>query len=209
MVLQLQGLYAQSDAVFGEALAVSLEHGSNTSSQTCQLRHGIGQNLRLEHRYAEAIEQLRALTRDECMPSESDIDIWRPQVLADLSQAQLDNGDAAAAYATATQALEYGHKALRDSYLLAIPLFAMARAALALERASEAEPLLRQALALRGAVHPANDPRLVEVKVSLFNALKAQKKDDETRALSDEIEPLLSASTTPYAADLRARLNSL
>ena len=50
------------------------------------------------------------------MVGQADNDAWRPQALGDLSQAQLENGDAAAAYATAQQALDYGRKALRRSH---------------------------------------------------------------------------------------------
>jgi hypothetical protein len=46
----------------------------------------------------------------------------------------------------------------------------------------------------------------LEVKVGLVDALEALKKADEARALRAEIEPLLKASTSPYAAELRERL---
>ncbi|MFI4969981.1 MAG: protein kinase [Lysobacterales bacterium] len=209
LVLQLQGAYAQSDAVLGEALTVSLEHGSNTSYETCELRQSIGQNLRLEHRYAEAIEQLLALTRDTCMPSESDTDIWRPQVLANLSEAQLDAGDTEGANLTADTAMGYARRGFSaHHYRLGIVLFAQARARLAIGKPAEAERLLREALAVRSPPHPANDPRVLEVKVALANALTAQRKTDEARTLSAGIEPLLQALKSPYAADLRARLAS-
>lgn len=207
LVLQLQGAYAQSDAVFAEALSVSLDHGSNTSRLSCELRRSIGQNMRLEHRYAEAIEQLQALTRDACMPSASETDNWRPQVLADLSEAQLDAGDAASANSTADLAMSYARKVFPSHYYkLGMPLFAQARARLALGKPAEAEPLLREALAVRSPPHPANDPRVLEVKVALVNALVAQHKDAEAQTLHAEIEPLLKASSSPYAADLLARL---
>ena len=133
-------------------------------------------------------------------------DAWRPRALADLSQAQLDSGEAAAAYATATQALAYGRKALKDNYELAIPLFALARTAQALERPTEAEPLLREALALRSPVHPPDDPRILEVKVAMVSTLRAQQKIDESDRLRADIDAVLTASTTPYAAELRERL---
>ncbi len=82
----------------------------------------------------------------------------------------------------------------------------MARAALALERPAEAEPLLREALALRSKVHPQDDPRILEVKVGLISALRAQQKADEADSLSAEVEPLLADSSTPYAMELRTRL---
>ena len=206
-VLQLQGLYAQSDVVFGEALAASLEQGSNTSYEACRFRHEIGQNLRLEHRYIEAIEQLQALTRDACMPPGNDTDIWPPQVLATLSEAQLDAGDAATASNTADTAMTYARKAFSPRHFrLGIPLFAQARSKLALKKSSEAEALLREALALRSPPHPAADPRVLEVKTALVNALDAQGKTDEARMLRAEIEPVLKASSSPYATDLLARL---
>jgi serine/threonine-protein kinase len=95
---------------------------------------------------------------------------------------------------------------LSGRYQLGFPLFAMARVALALKRAGEAEPLLREALALRSAVHPADDPRILEVKVGLINALTALKKNEEASALRNEIEPLLKASPSSYAVELRQRL---
>jgi serine/threonine-protein kinase len=207
LVLQLQGLYAQSDAVFGEALALSLEHDSNTSFGACGLRHRIGQNLRLEHRYAKAVELLQALTSSACMPSEDDTDIWRPQILADLSQAQLDAGDAAGANTTADKAMGYARKGFSPPhYQLGIVLFAQARTRLAIGKPAEAEPLLREALVARSSVHPANDPRVLEVQVALVNALTAQQKTVEAQNLAVAIAPLLRASTHPYLADLRARL---
>ncbi|HSE11151.1 MAG TPA: serine/threonine-protein kinase [Rudaea sp.] len=204
IVLGYQGRYAEAEKLFRDAMATL--GGAPTSLMACGLRRDIGTALWQQHRYAEAIAQLEALTTDACMVGLTESDAWRPQALADLSQAQLDNGDAAAAYATARQALDYGHKALIGSYLLGAPLFAMGRAALAQERASEAEPLLRQALALRRTVHPADDPRILEVEVGLINALSALDKTGEADALRAEVEPRLNASALPYSTDLRGRL---
>jgi len=194
--------------LFRDALAIQLEGAAPTSFSACGLRRDIGTVLAQQHRYSDAVTQLQALTTDACMVGLADNDSWRPQALADLSQAQLGNGDAAMAYATAQQALGYGHKALKNNYALATPEFALARAALALDRPAEAEPLLREALALRSAVHPADDPRILEVKVALINSLRALRKIDEARLLAAEVEPLLMASTSPHAAELRERLTS-
>jgi len=207
LTLGFQGRYSEAEALFRDALAIQLEGAPITSFAACGLRRDIGTVLAQQHRYTEAIAQLQALKIDACMVGLTDSDPWRPQALADLSQAQLDNGDAAVAYATAQQALDYGHKALQNTYHLGIPLFALARAALALERAPEAEPLLRQALALRSTVHPADDPRILEVKVALIAALTALRKTDDAEILTAEVGPVLRASATPYSADLRKRLD--
>jgi serine/threonine-protein kinase len=207
--LQLQGRYPESDAVFHEALAISLEHGSLTSFSACGLRQKIGQNLRLEHHHAEAIEQLQALTQDACLQSLKENDQWRPSVLAALSEAQLDSGDVAGANLTAESAMAYARKAfpLRH-FRLGIELFALARAKLAAGEPAQAELLLREALTIRTPPHPFDDPRVLEVKVALVNALTAQDKTDEARSLTAEVEPPLSASRSPYAADLRTRLTA-
>jgi tetratricopeptide (TPR) repeat protein len=205
VVLGLEGRYREAEELFRDALAIQLEGAAPTSFSACGLRRDIGTALAQQHRYADAIAQLLALTKDACMVGLADNDSWRPQALADLSQAQLDNGDASAAYATAQQALDYGHKA-QKSYMLGNPLFAMARAKSAQKRAAEAEPMLREALALRGSVHPYDDPRILEVKVELINALSSLGKTDEAAALRAEVKPLLEASASPYATELRERL---
>ena len=91
---------------------------------------------------------------------------------------------------------------------LGTPLFALARADLALGHASEAEALLREAIAVRSPPFPPADPRILEIKVPLVRALDALGRADEARALRAEIEPALKASASPYAADLLAQLNS-
>jgi len=111
------------------------------------------------------------------------------------------------AFATAQQAADFGAKALHNSYLLGYPLFAMARVLLAQGHPEQAEPLLRQALALRAAVHPADYPRVLEVEVALANSLAAQNRPDEAATLSAVIEPLLNSVATAYRADLRQRLH--
>ena len=206
VVLVLEGRAVEAEAQFRQALSILLEAGTQTSLMACGLRRDIGGAMAQQHRYAEAVAQLQALTTDACMVGLAESDAWHPQALADLSQAQLDNGDAAAARATAQEALAHGRGALKDSYLLGVPLFAMARVALAQAHAAEAEPLLRQALVLRSAVHPPDDPRVLEVKVGLINALRALERQDEAKQLSDEVEPPLRASASPYAADLLRRL---
>ena len=90
--------------------------------------------------------------------------------------------------------------------MLAVPQFALARVLLAQAQPAEAEPLLRAALELRSVVHPPDDPRILEVKVGLISALRAQQKAKESNLLSAEVEPLLAASSTPYATELRTRL---
>jgi hypothetical protein len=47
---------------------------------------------------------------------------------------------------------------------------------------------------------------VLEVEVALAGALRALHRDDEADALEATIEPVLAASASPYAADLRARL---
>jgi eukaryotic-like serine/threonine-protein kinase len=209
LALAYQGRYDAAEALFRRALAIATARDSATSLVACGLRHDIGRTLRQEHRYAEAVNQLMALTRDACMVGLDERDSWRPQALADLSQAQLAAGQTGSAYATARQAMHYGDETLRGNYLQAIPLFALGRAALARGRGAEAEEALRKALQLRRRMHPDSDPRVVEIEVDLVGALLLQGKTDEARALASEARTGLGTSSTSYAAELRDRLAGL
>ena len=127
--------------------------------------------------------------------------------LAGLSETELDGGDVAAARASAESSLALARRTLpAGHFLIATPLFALARANLAERRAADAEPLLREALSLRSRIEPAADPRVLEVEVALVDALAGQGRATAARALRAEIERPLRASKSPYAVELRARL---
>jgi hypothetical protein len=127
--------------------------------------------------------------------------------LAGLSETELDGGDTTAARASAESSLALARKVLPSGhFLIAMPLFALARADLAERRPGDAEPLLREALSLREPIEPAADPRVLELKVALVDALEGQGHVPAARALRAELEAPLRASRSPYAADLRARL---
>lgn len=208
MALAFQDRLSEAEKILRDALSITLEHGNDTTFQACGLRRDIGQILRREHRYAEAVTQLSSLTKDACLIGLSERDVWRPGALADLSLAQLDAGDAAAAYASATQSVLFGRKTLRDNYGLGVSLYAFGRAAMAVEHDEEAEPALREALSLRSRVYSATDPRLLEVQVALAGALRARHETDEARLLTAQIAPMLEASKSAYAAELREQLRT-
>lgn len=203
--LMLAGHYDAAEQTLRETLAIQLEHDPATSLKVKTLQALLGTLLRLQHRFPEALELLEEATT---LPSPlKDNDVWRPIALARLSEAQLDAGDAAAAEATARSALEYSRKAFTpDHYKNGFALFALARTELALGRAADAEPLLREALKVRSPPHPATHPYVLEVEVALAQVLAAQHKAGEARALKSTLESSLQACSSPYAADLRARL---
>jgi serine/threonine-protein kinase len=187
-----------------------LEKAAPASQYLARIRGELGDLLRLQHRHAAAVREIDAATTKftavlNSAGSESNPIL--PVLQAQLSEAELDAGDPVKAQATATRALASGRSALPPhNYRLGSPLFALARAELALGHATNAESLLREALAVRSPPHPSTDPRVLEVKVALINALEAQHRQDEADDLRAGIEPLLAASKSPYAVDLRARL---
>lgn len=125
-----------------------------------------------------------------------------------LGEAELDAGRAEAAARTASKALAAARELVpARNFELGIPLYALARARLATGHAAEAEPLLREALAVRSPPYPGDDPRVLEVEVALATTLRALHRDDEADALEAKVVPALAASASPYAADLRARLD--
>ena len=161
--------------------------------------------LRLERRYDEAHTVLQqALTALPEKPTPT-----RVALLAYLAEVQFESGDASAAIDTATKSLAMARTTLPEHNLqLGYPLLALGNAKLATGHADEAEPLLREALAVRSPPNPPGDPRVLEVEVPLYQAMMQNGRVDEARALRQRIEPLLRALDTAYAKALLARLDA-
>jgi tetratricopeptide (TPR) repeat protein len=203
----LSGKYDEAERTLRETLAIQLEHDPPTALKVKTLQALLGELMCLQHRYAEA---LVLLTEATTLSSPlKDNNTWWPIALAWLSDAQLGTGDATTAAVTAQRALDSSHKAFTsDHYKIGFALYALARADLALRRAADAEPLLREALKVRSPPHPATHPRVLEVQVALVQALAAQGKREPASTLTSQIKPRLQASSSPYAADLLARLGT-
>lgn len=208
--LQLQGRHAESEAAFRHALAIEGPHEPPSSRWLNRDRANLGNLLRWDHRYAEALVELRG-ARAALGTSVKGTDPIVSQLLAQLSEAELDGGNREQAASIADDALSMARSGLpADNYRLATPLFALARAKLALGKPAAAEPLLREALSVRGSPPlPAADLRVLELKVGLAVTLAALGKDAEAQALAAEAKPLLLAQSSPYAKELRARLAPL
>lgn len=204
--LQLQGHYEEAEHAYRTALTIQAAREPADSRWLNRDRAYLGELLRLQHRYAEAVHELRsAIEAVKTSPGDSDPILTGMQTA--LAEAELDNGDPERAKAIAAHALDMARTFLpRGNYRLGTPLFVLARCELALQRPAAALPLLREAYSVRNPLFPPHDSRMLEVKVSLAAALAGLKQIKEAHALMDEIEPLLSASTSPYASDLQARL---
>jgi tetratricopeptide (TPR) repeat protein len=207
--LVLAGRYDEAERAVRATLAIQEKHEAPNAQWLNLTRGALGNLLRLQHRHAEALEQLRAANA-AVQSAGGTANPWLAQLGAQLSEAELDAGNVAQARRIAADVLAAARKSLPEANVrLAAPLFAMARAELALGHAAESEALAREALAIRSALLPARDPRLLEVKVALINALAAQERVAEAKALSAEIRPVLAGLSSPYAADLRERIGSL
>lgn len=205
LALQYGGDYEQAEVTLRETLAIDRKSYPPDSEWLNQDRGYLGNLLRLRHRRAEALEELHAALAAVNAAGRG-ADPVTALLHAQLAEAELDAGDAAKAQATASKALELARAALPAHNIgLANALFALGRAELALEHDAIAEPLLREALAVRSPL-AHNDPRVLEIKVALVDAIRARGVDAEVAALRAEVEPMLAASASPYAADLRERL---
>jgi eukaryotic-like serine/threonine-protein kinase len=202
----LQGRFAPALEDFREALSIATEGNPTASPLMGLLRAEIGNTLRLQHRYPEALEELR-LAAATFTAAIAPTNPWRPNVLAALSEAQLDSGDPVQAQATAQDALSYANRAIAPDHVFSgIARYALARAELSLGHFEAAEVLLRATLALRSTTYPPNDIRVLETKVELMRALHAQAKDADAQALKIDIGPALKATGSPYARDLELRM---
>jgi serine/threonine-protein kinase len=206
--LTLAGRYDDADAALRKALEIQKGRSGDNPVRMAFVHAELGNLLRLRHRVDEALALLEpaATVFDDGAFSGSTV---RAAVLTALSEAQLDGGDADAARSSAGKALEAARATLPPRhFLLGAPLFALARAELALGSPQSAETLLQEALEVRQSTHAVDDPRMLEVQVARIVALSALGRDHEAAALRAGIEPRLRASQLPYAADLRARLRA-
>jgi len=204
--LTLQGRYEEAEQALRSALAIEEKHEAPNAQWLNLTRGALGNVLRLQHRREEALQALRgaATTVERKNPNS-----WLAQLDAQLAEAELDAGHLDEAHRAATDALAAARKTVpAGNVRLAAPLFALARAELARGNAGAAEALAREALAIRNALLPARDPRVLELKVALANALAAQGRAAEAKTLQAEIHPVLAALRSPYADDLKARLEA-
>jgi serine/threonine-protein kinase len=203
-VLRWRGHMQEAESVVRHAIAIEEKHEPPSSGWLNRDRSSLADFLRMDRRYDEALREASAAVaaRTGAKP-----DPIQPLLLARLSLAELDAGDATTARATAADSVAMARSVFTPKHLnLSTPLLALGRADLAEGHADEAEPLLREALAVRSPPFPPGDPRVVEVKVFLVEALEALGRTEESAAIRSEIEPLLNASRSPYESDLLARL---
>ncbi len=207
LTLMLLGRYGDAKVAIEKAVEITQRAGAPSALKTADHRILLGQLLARENHRDDALVLIEAAAKAYEHANASD---WgRPLALAALSEAQLDTGQTDAAYATAQTSLAQIRKLLPPkNFRIGTPLLALARADLALNRATEAEVLLREALAVRSPPYPASDPRTLEVQVELVNALNALGRSEDARKLRGEIEPVLAASNSPYATILKQRLGS-
>jgi serine/threonine-protein kinase len=203
-VLRWRGHYAEAEAEMRHAVAIEAKHEPPSSGWLNRDRAALGDILRVQHHYDEALREISA-----AVAARGDVkaDPIQVTLLMRLSFAQLDAGNAMIARQTAENSVAMAQAIFPAKHFnRATPTYALARADLALGRAAEAEPLLRETLALRSPPYPPSDLRVVEVKVSLVDALTALNRAAEARGFREEVEPVLKASDSPYAAELLARL---
>ena len=201
----LEGRYADAQGDLAGALAVVLAHGSAESPQVANTRADLGTLLRAMHRHDDALSMLTQA--NAAFGHIGSPDRGQIVALAGLSETELDGGGTAAAIEHGQASLALARRILPPGhFLIATPLFALARAELAVNRHADAEALLREALALRRPLLPASDPRVLEVEVALVAALDGEGRTAPARQLRSEVERHLRSLRTPYADDLRKRL---
>ena len=199
------GRYDEAESLLREALALALSEPPDTITARA-IKGALGDLMRLRGRHDEALALLREAA--DYPADTSPTSMWRPIVVAQRSEAELDAGDITAAMASALQALDFATRAYpADDFRRGFALYSLARAQLAAAKPVDAEPLLREALKLRQPPFPNSHPRVLEVEVALAQALSAQGKPAEAVAMRTRIEPLLQEASAPYAAELRTRLD--
>ena len=203
--LRWAGRYDEAIPMLRRAIAIETRHEPADSGWLNRDRGTLGDMLRQQGRYVEALNELdeAARARRGAKP-----DPLLASLMAQLAQAQLDTGSTEAAYDSATRAVGIARGLYHDNqWGLGYPLFSLARVELARGHAEVAEGLMREALASRSAL-PRADAHVLEIQATRVGALASLGRDSEARDLRAAIEPLLVASASPYAAILRRRLEA-
>ncbi len=207
LTLMLTGRYDQAEEALRAAFAIERDHGSPTSQWVNLARGNLGNLMRLQHRFPQALHELDSAVSAVLTHPGNDGNPWIAPLMAQFSEAALDAGDLVEARSAAAKALATARGVAHpDSPRLPASLFAMARVQLADGNAHAAELLLHEALAIRSQWLPEHDPRILELKVALAQACAAQGRIEEADAMAAPLRIALQGSTSPYAADLRARL---
>jgi len=200
--LRWDGRHDEAIALLRRAIAIEEKHEPADSVWLNRDRGTLGDMLRQQGRYTDALHELDAAAhaRRAAKP-----DPLFASLLAQWSQAQLDAGDVNAAQATAQRSVEIARAAYRRGQSgLVYPLLSLARVELSGGHPQVAEPLLRESRESRAAL-PDSDLHVLEVDAARVQALVALGRSAEADALRARIEPLLAASHSPYAAILRER----
>jgi serine/threonine-protein kinase len=201
----LEGRYAEAQDDLAGALAILLAHAEPESPQVAATRADLGTLLRLMRKRDDALAMLKQA--NDAFARMSSPDRGQVVALAGLSETELDGGDTAAAVASAESSLALARKILpAGHFLIATPLFALARADLAANRNADAEALLREALALRAPLLPPSDPRVLEIEVALVAALEGEGRTASAREFRLGVEKNLRSLRTSYADELRRRM---
>jgi tetratricopeptide (TPR) repeat protein len=195
LIRVVTGRYAEAETILRDALAQAMAQQPPDKSAGRAITASLGDLMRILGRRDEALALLRRATeRSEALPPTH---AWRPILVAQRSEAELDAGELAAAKASADEALAFADRAYPDDdFRRAFAQFAAARVALAESRPADAE---------RAPPHPPTHPRVLEVEVALAQALAAQGKRDEEQRLRTALLPRL-AGTDRYLVQLRERL---
>ena len=207
--LQLQGRYAEAEVAMREAFAITAAHELPTSQWLNDTRARLGTLLRVQGRNDEALVELRA-SATALAPADAHstkADPVRANVLAQLSLAELEAGDARKAETIASDALALARRSfVPGNFRLGASLYALARAKLAGGMADASLKLLDEALSVRSPPHPPGDPRVLEVQASRIAALAALGRSEEAASLRRFVDPLIEKLGAPYRAALRREM---
>lgn len=208
-VLPLEGKYTEAEEALRSALRLALASTPPDTAAACRLRDSLSWVLDLEHHFEDALRLSRQVDT-ECVAKLPPDSKQLPTFLADLSAAELDSGNKEVARQVAERALAAARRVYPPGYYrLGVSLLALGRADLANAKATEAEALLKEALAVRQPPYADEDPRMLEVRVELVRALTLTGQHEEAAKMREQVESLLAKSPYGYARDLRARLPDL
>ncbi len=207
--LSVEGRYREAATALREALRIAHMHFPENSAVTRHCVIKLALALVGEGHTQEAIRLVEPLV-DASQPASGNDRYLLILAQMALGEALLAEHQSEAASATAHAALAGARQQFpQGHFLLGAPLLLAGRTEAALGNGAAAESLLREAVAVMGAMYGPEDPRLLSANVALAEALAMRHQNDAVRALVSELVPPLASATLPFAIGLRARIGKL
>jgi serine/threonine-protein kinase len=209
-VFRADDKFAEAEAIGVRALAADRAHFDEKSDAVATALIQVGRTQRLEGKYDEALANFHAALDDLQGAGVDTTSASAALAWQSMGETYLFRNDAASAYKVLLKAEELSAKIYGpDNHHRTEVWVPLGRSEHLLGNDAEAENVLRQSLTMRSAIFKPPNIWLAEVQVALAEALNAQHKRDEAKALAEQAATALRTFRTAVSRQMLARAEAV